>query len=93
MVVRYLFGPDDLLRTRFAIAPLMDLIGQRRARILRALDRPASILVLAQRMRVSTGGVSDHLHVLRQAGLVTAHREGRYVIYTRTAKGDNLSWS
>lgn len=27
MVVRYRFGRDDLLRTRFAIAPLMDLIG------------------------------------------------------------------
>ncbi len=27
MVVRYRFGSDDLLRTRFAIAPLMDLIG------------------------------------------------------------------
>jgi hypothetical protein len=25
--------------------------------------------------------------------LVTAHREGRHVIYTRTAKGDNLSGS
>jgi hypothetical protein len=27
VVVRYRFGRDDLLRTRFAIAPLMDLIG------------------------------------------------------------------
>jgi DNA-binding transcriptional ArsR family regulator len=70
---------------------LAALIGQRRARILRELDRPASTLRLAQRMQVSAGGVSDHLHVLRRAGLVTAHREGRQVIYTRTAKGDNLS--
>lgn len=72
---------------------LAALIGQRRARILRELDRPASTLVLAQRMEVSAGGVSDHLRVLHRAGLVTAHREGRHVIYTRTAKGDNLSWS
>jgi DNA-binding transcriptional ArsR family regulator len=71
---------------------LAALIGQRRARILRELDRPASTLRLAQRIQVSAGGVSDHLHVLRRAGLVTAHREGRHVIYTRTAKGDNLSW-
>jgi len=26
-VVRFCFGTDDLLRTRFAIAPLMDLVG------------------------------------------------------------------
>jgi len=70
---------------------LAALIGQRRAQILRELDRPASTLVLAQRMQVSSGGVSDHLHVLRRAGLVTAHREGRHVIYSRTAKGDSLS--
>jgi DNA-binding transcriptional ArsR family regulator len=72
---------------------LAALIGHRRARILRELDRPASTLVLSQRMQVSAGGVSDHLHVLRRAGLVTAYREGHHVIYTRTAKGDNLSRS
>ena len=27
MVVRYRFGQEDLLRTRFAIAPVMDLLG------------------------------------------------------------------
>jgi DNA-binding transcriptional ArsR family regulator len=70
---------------------LAALIGQRRAQILRQLDRPASTLTLAQRMRVSAGGVSTHLHVLRRAALVTAHREGRHVIYTRTATGDSLS--
>jgi len=26
-VIRYRFGQNDLLRTRFAIAPLMELIG------------------------------------------------------------------
>lgn len=26
-MIRYRFGQDDLLRTRFAIAPLMELIG------------------------------------------------------------------
>jgi hypothetical protein len=72
---------------------LAALIGERRARILRELDRPASTLMLARRMRCSAGGVNAHLHVLRRAALVTTHREGRHVIYTRTAKGDNLSGS
>jgi DNA-binding transcriptional ArsR family regulator len=69
---------------------LAALIGQRRAQILRELDRPASTFQLAQRMQVSAGGISDHLKILRQAGLATGSREGRQVIYTRTAKGDTL---
>jgi hypothetical protein len=66
------------------------LIGQRRARILKELDRPASTLDLAIRLNISPGGVSDHLKVLRQAGFVAGRRHGRRVIYTRTAKGDIL---
>ena len=75
-------GPDD--------EALATLIGRRRARILRELDRPAATLDLAGRMGVSAGGVSDHLSVLRHAGLVTRRREGRLVIYARTARGDAL---
>jgi DNA-binding transcriptional ArsR family regulator len=66
------------------------LIGRRRARILRDLARPASTLELAHRLTISPGGVSDHLRVLHQAGLVTRRREGRQVIYARTKKGHLL---
>jgi DNA-binding transcriptional ArsR family regulator len=69
---------------------LESLIGRRRARILRELDRPAATLDLAGRMRVSAGGISDHLSVLRRAGLVTRRREGRRVVYARTLAGDTL---
>jgi hypothetical protein len=69
---------------------LAALLGQRRARILRGLDRPASTHQLARRMQASAGGISDHLKILRRAGLVTGRRDGRQVIYTRTAKGDTL---
>jgi DNA-binding transcriptional ArsR family regulator len=41
-------------------------------------------------MGVSPGSVSDHLTVLHRAGLVTRRREGRRVIYARTARGDDL---
>jgi hypothetical protein len=70
---------------------LQALLGARRARVLLELDRPASTLQLAERMQVSAGGVNTHLTVLRQAGLVTRRREGRRVIYARTATGDNLA--
>jgi DNA-binding transcriptional ArsR family regulator len=75
-------GPDD--------DALATLIGRRRARILRELDRPAAPLQLARRLGVGPGAVSDHLSVLRRAGLVTRRREGRLVIYARTAQGDTL---
>jgi hypothetical protein len=69
---------------------LESLLGRRRARVLLELDRPSCTLELAGRMEASPGGVSDHLTVLRQAGLVTRRREGRRVIYARTAKGTAL---
>lgn len=69
---------------------LESLLGRRRARVLLELDRPSSTLELARRMEASAGGVSDHLTVLRRAGLVTRRREGREVIYARTAKGTSL---
>jgi DNA-binding transcriptional ArsR family regulator len=66
------------------------LVGQRRARILLELDIPSATLELARRMTVSPGSVSEHLGVLKRAGLVTGRREGRRVVYTRTANGDVL---
>jgi DNA-binding transcriptional ArsR family regulator len=66
------------------------LIGRRRARIVIELERPAPTLDLAARIGSSPGGASDHLRVLREAGLVTARREGRAVIYARTPLGDSL---
>jgi DNA-binding transcriptional ArsR family regulator len=65
------------------------LLGRRRAQVLRQLDRPAATLELA-RLSVSPGSVSGHLTTLRRAGLVMRRREGRRVVYARTAIGDDL---
>lgn len=75
-------SPDD--------GALASLIGGRRAQILRELDRPAATLDIAERMNVSPGGISDHLAVLRRAGLISRRREGQRVIYARTFAGDAL---
>ena len=45
---------------------------------------------LARLLGLSPGGASQHLTALRAAGLVTARREGRSVLYARTALGDGL---
>jgi DNA-binding transcriptional ArsR family regulator len=69
---------------------LAALLGGRRAEILVALRAPAATSDLAARLGASAGGVSEHLGVLRRAGLVTAERDGRRVLYRRTAAGEAL---
>ncbi|MEU7050859.1 DUF5937 family protein [Streptomyces eurythermus] len=72
-------------------AALRDLIGGSRASILLELDSPASTTQLAQSLRMSVGAVGDHLAVLRRAGLVSRTRDGRSVLYHRTALGDAMA--
>jgi DNA-binding transcriptional ArsR family regulator len=69
-------------------AALDDLIGRRRAEILRAL--PGATHDLAERVGASPAGVSQHLGVLRRAGLAQSTRDGRRVVYERTVAGDAL---
>jgi Family of unknown function (DUF5937)/Helix-turn-helix domain len=66
------------------------LLGKVRAGVLMALYRPRSTTDLADALGVSAGGVSQHLSVLREAGLVHGHRVGRVVLYLRSPAGDGL---
>lgn len=69
---------------------LARLLGPRRARLLADLDREATTTALARRTGASAPSVSEHLAVLRGAGLVRSRRQGREVLYARTAAGDAL---
>jgi DNA-binding transcriptional ArsR family regulator len=55
-----------------------------------ALAAPASTSVLAARTGLTAGGVSQHLAVLRAAGLVRTHRSGRTVLNVRTGTAEAL---
>jgi hypothetical protein len=66
------------------------LLGRVRAAVLMALDHPRSTTDLARSLGVSAGGVSQHLGILRAAGLVHGHRVGRVVLYLRSPAGDGL---
>ncbi|MEN3281521.1 MAG: hypothetical protein V7607_2661 [Solirubrobacteraceae bacterium] len=66
------------------------LLGRRRAEILSTLAAPAATTDLAERLAASPAGVNEHLGVLRRAGLVRAARDGRRVLYERTAMGEAL---
>ncbi|WP_290864233.1 DUF5937 family protein [Hamadaea sp.] len=72
---------------------LADLLGRSRARLLLALDDPASTTQLARSLGLATGAVGDHLAVLLRAGLVRRARDGRSVLYGRTPIGDALAGS
>lgn len=70
---------------------LVRLLGANRAAVLAALDTPASTSALAHRLGLAASSVSAHLTVLRDAGLLTAHRHGHQVRYERTPLGIALA--
>ncbi|MET0770459.1 MAG: helix-turn-helix domain-containing protein [Solirubrobacteraceae bacterium] len=81
-----------LLWERGTAAPdaLAAVLGRARAELLAALEAPASTTELAGRLGRSAGGISEHLTALRDAGLVSAARQGRSVLYVRTPVADRL---
>ncbi|GGV88353.1 transcriptional regulator [Streptomyces gelaticus] len=69
---------------------LTALVGRARARLLVALDAPASTSHLARSLAMTPGAVGDHLAILRGAGLLVRARSGRSVLYRRTPLGEAL---
>lgn len=69
---------------------LRALLGRTRAQLLTALAEPSSTTVLAGRLAITPGAVSQHLSVLRASGLVSRTRVGGSVLYGRTTRGDTL---
>jgi DNA-binding transcriptional ArsR family regulator len=66
------------------------LLGTTRAVVLADVAAPRSTTELARRLSLSAATESHHLSALRDAGLVTARRAGRTVLYVRTPLGDAL---
>jgi DNA-binding transcriptional ArsR family regulator len=63
------------------------LLGSGRSEVLLSLETPSSTLEVATRLGLSSSGVSEHLGVLRQTGLVEPHRRGRSVYYSLSRTG------
>jgi DNA-binding transcriptional ArsR family regulator len=85
-------GVATLWEQRQEVTPaaLARVLGRSRALLLTALDSPASTAALARATGLTPGGVSQHLTALRDAGLVSAHRSGRFVLYARTRLAEEL---
>jgi hypothetical protein len=69
---------------------LAALLGRTRAALLAALARPATTAELSVALAVTAGAVSQHLGVLRAAGLVATRRDGRAVLHLRTHRAEAL---
>jgi DNA-binding transcriptional ArsR family regulator len=69
---------------------LIALVGRTRAALLTILGLPRTTTQLASQLALSPPAVSQHLKVLKDAGLVTGRRRGRMVLYQRTAAATGL---
>jgi hypothetical protein len=66
------------------------LLGRPRARLLAELRSPAGPSELARALEVTPSAVSQHLAVLREAGLVSREQAGRRALYYLTTQGRQL---
>ncbi|MEV6347480.1 winged helix-turn-helix domain-containing protein [Actinoplanes sp. NPDC051851] len=78
-------------RLSVTTAQLAALLGPTRAAVLVLLAAPHSTGDVAARLGLATGTASHHLTTLRDAGLATADRAGRRLLYQRTPLGDRLT--
>ena len=69
---------------------LAEVIGRTRANLLRALDLPMATSQLATQLALSAPTLNAHLKALHAAGIVTARRDGRFVLYSRAPVADLL---
>jgi len=69
---------------------LATLLGHTRAAILRALDVSRTTSGLSRHVGVSVASASQHATVLRNAGLITTHRQGSSVLHSLTPLGMSL---
>jgi DNA-binding transcriptional ArsR family regulator len=66
------------------------VMGAARAQIMLVLVTPASTTELARRLSVTAGAISQHIGLLKQAGLVDSYRSRQHVYHRLTARGEHL---
>lgn len=66
------------------------LVGDGRARVIRALESPATTTTVAESLGLAKSTVSQHLGALHAAGVVRRQRSGNHVIYELDHAGFEL---
>jgi len=74
-------GPKQALYTEFAVIAKALAHPHRLALLEHAAQGASSVETLAERVGLSVANASQHLRQLREAGLVTAERDGKFVRY------------
>ena len=69
---------------------LAALVGRNRAAVLRTIADGCTTTELADRVGISLAAASQHASVLRDAGLITTHRQGSAVLHVLTPLGAEL---
>lgn len=72
------------------LSAMVSLFGHSKARLLAALEQPATTTALAQHMHTTPSAVSQQLHRLLNADLVSQKRRGREVFYQLNTRGRDL---
>lgn len=83
-IVMYVTYEDNIARLFQKNLPLFNALGDstRQQLILLMMDsKPRSVIELAEQITLSRPAVSHHLKVLRDANIVTEHKEGRRTYY------------
>jgi DNA-binding transcriptional ArsR family regulator len=71
-------------------AALAALVGRNRAAVLRTIADGCTTTELAGRVGISLAAASQHASILRDAGLITTHRQGSAVLHVLTPLGVEL---
>jgi len=74
-------GPKQALYAEFAVIAKALAHPHRLELLEHAAQGPMSVETLAERVGLSVANASQHLRQLREAGLVTAERDGKFVRY------------
>jgi DNA-binding transcriptional ArsR family regulator len=69
---------------------LAAVLGRTRAAVLRTIEANCTTGGLAQRLGISLASASEHATQLREAGLITTHRDGKAVFHTLSPLGQSL---
>lgn len=69
---------------------IADLLGHTRAAILTTTASGRTTSELAMELGISRATASEHATVLRNAGLIDSHREGRTILHTLSTLGQSL---
>jgi|GEM_PF-3352418 len=69
---------------------MIKLFGKNRAHLLYALKQPTSTKLLALKLKLTPGAISQQLNLLKDANLITSERRGRSVYYLLNKRGEQL---